>query len=165
MICDACGRLMRPQTEAPDGVTVRYGGDGLCSTCFSARSAGRIQFTRIPGEADEQARALALAERRRATEAAAADARAAAVKALVETDDEGDGWQKRGSCAQPDAPHPDLWFSDKHHDQVRAKTICAACPVRLRCNVAGKPERWGIWAGADHTTRGAHRPDRRAEVA
>lgn len=44
---------------------------------------------------------------------------------------------------------PDLWFAESPVDLERAKTLCAACPVRARCLAAAldREEPWGVWGG------------------
>jgi WhiB family transcriptional regulator, redox-sensing transcriptional regulator len=44
---------------------------------------------------------------------------------------------------------PDLWFADTPADLERAKTLCAACPVRRQCLAAAleRAEPWGVWGG------------------
>ncbi|GAB3265545.1 WhiB family transcriptional regulator [Alteromonas gracilis] len=49
-------------------------------------------------------------------------------------------------CRREDA---ELWFAESPTDLERAKTMCAACPVRAEC-LAGALERrepWGVWGG------------------
>jgi len=44
---------------------------------------------------------------------------------------------------------PELWFAERPADLMRAKTICAGCPLRAAC-LAGALERrepWGVWGG------------------
>ena len=55
-------------------------------------------------------------------------------------------WMDSALCA---TNAPDLFFSDSAHDSVRARKICAACPVRRECfdyAVAGNEE-FGVCAG------------------
>ena len=63
------------------------------------------------------------------------------------------------------SPGPDLWFGpdgeharDRAVREVKAKAICAGCPVRLGCLLSAKErgERFGIWGGEDF-----ERPGRR----
>lgn len=45
--------------------------------------------------------------------------------------------------------NPELWFAERPADLMRAKTICACCPLRTAC-LAGALERsepWGVWGG------------------
>jgi WhiB family transcriptional regulator, redox-sensing transcriptional regulator len=44
---------------------------------------------------------------------------------------------------------PDLWFADTPDGLERAKTLCAACPVRRQCLTAAleRAEPWGVWGG------------------
>ncbi len=45
--------------------------------------------------------------------------------------------------------NPDLWFAEMPADLERAKTLCAACPVRRQCLAAAleRAEPWGVWGG------------------
>jgi WhiB family transcriptional regulator, redox-sensing transcriptional regulator len=45
--------------------------------------------------------------------------------------------------------NPDLWFAETPADLERAKTLCAACPVRRQCLAAAleRAEPWGVWGG------------------
>ncbi len=47
------------------------------------------------------------------------------------------------------AGDPDLWFADTPADLERAKTLCAACPIRRQCLAAAleRAEPWGVWGG------------------
>ncbi len=44
---------------------------------------------------------------------------------------------------------PDLWFAEAPADLERAKTLCAACPVRRQCLAAAleRAEPLGVWGG------------------
>lgn len=44
---------------------------------------------------------------------------------------------------------PDLWFADSPTELEKAKTLCAACPIRARCLAAAldRQEPWGVWGG------------------
>lgn len=44
---------------------------------------------------------------------------------------------------------PDLWFAESPADLERAKTLCAACPIRRECLSAAleRQEPWGVWGG------------------
>jgi WhiB family redox-sensing transcriptional regulator len=47
------------------------------------------------------------------------------------------------------AEDADLWFADTPAELERAKSLCAACPVRAEC-LAGavrRAEPWGVWGG------------------
>ena len=47
------------------------------------------------------------------------------------------------------AGDPDLWFADTPAGLERAKTLCAACPIRRQCLTAAleRSEPWGVWGG------------------
>ena len=47
------------------------------------------------------------------------------------------------------ATDPDLFFAESPADLERAKTLCAACPVRARClaRAIERQEPWGVWGG------------------
>ena len=47
------------------------------------------------------------------------------------------------------AGDPDLWFAETPADLERAKTLCAACPIRRQCLTAAleRSEPWGVWGG------------------
>ena len=55
-------------------------------------------------------------------------------------------WRVSGQLVTDD---PDLWFADTPAGLERAKTLCAACPVRRQCLVAAleRAEPWGVWGG------------------
>jgi WhiB family transcriptional regulator, redox-sensing transcriptional regulator len=44
---------------------------------------------------------------------------------------------------------PDLFFAEAPADVERAKSLCAACPVREQCLVGAleRREPWGVWGG------------------
>ena len=49
-------------------------------------------------------------------------------------------------CRSGDA---DLWFAETPADLERAKSLCAACPIKDEC-LAGalrRAEPWGVWGG------------------
>jgi WhiB family redox-sensing transcriptional regulator len=57
---------------------------------------------------------------------------------------------------------PDMWFSDGPAELELAKSLCAACPLRVEC-LAGALERaepWGVWGG-EIFERGAVVPRKR----
>ncbi len=44
---------------------------------------------------------------------------------------------------------PDLWFSERPSDLIRAQELCGECPLAREC-LAGALERgepWGVWGG------------------
>ena len=66
-------------------------------------------------------------------------------------------WLEAASCAGI----PTTEFYPNDDGSLRARTrsreqvarICAACPVRLWCLAEGLGDRWGMWGGAEPTTR------------
>lgn len=57
-------------------------------------------------------------------------------------------WMRAGRCLKED---PDIWFPDprKHVDNEKAKSICAGCPVKLKCfdYAITHDIRYGVWGG------------------
>lgn len=43
----------------------------------------------------------------------------------------------------------DLWFAEGAADVERAKSLCAACPLRHEClqGAIAREEPWGVWGG------------------
>ena len=67
---------------------------------------------------------------------------------LIYTDEPADAWAD-ASCRDETGSLTELFFSDQIPDIVRAKRICATCPVIEPC-LAGALERrepWGVWGG------------------
>ena len=63
-------------------------------------------------------------------------------------------WQQNGACRTGDAAdfYPPMHNESKHERlarERRAKSICAACPVRRRCleYAIAADERYGVWGG------------------
>ena len=94
------------------------------------------------------------------------DADAAALQALADGDDpmarpyqsrsHGDSPRPAGHTRHRVAPRlpcqrhdPELWFADAPTDLERAKTLCAACPLRLTCLAVAVDcqEFAGVWGG------------------
>jgi len=74
---------------------------------------------------------------------------------------------RSGRCAEGDNHH--LFFSQNASDLAKAQSICADCPVRLRCLELALEEgfEYGVWGGvifwegqAFHRKRGRGRPRR-----
>lgn len=63
-------------------------------------------------------------------------------------------WTRDAVCARPDAD-PGLWHSDNPASRLAARTLCAACPVRLACAVGAleRAELYGVWGGLDRRDR------------
>lgn len=67
-------------------------------------------------------------------------------------------WQERAICATNDTTILNIFFHDDE-DEVdyteEAKRICSNCPVRRDCLqfALDNEERFGVWGGADETTR------------
>ncbi|MBO3744886.1 WhiB family transcriptional regulator [Streptosporangiaceae bacterium NEAU-GS5] len=63
-------------------------------------------------------------------------------------------WRDAGLCAQVD---PDLFFPDPGDRAavIRAKSVCAACPVRFECltDALTRNERFGVWGGLSERDR------------
>ncbi|WP_308075104.1 WhiB family transcriptional regulator [Actinokineospora sp. PR83] len=55
--------------------------------------------------------------------------------------------RRQGLCAR--GVDPDLMFPAARRDSsiLRARALCAACPVRVACLAAGQDEAFGIWGG------------------
>lgn len=52
-------------------------------------------------------------------------------------------------CQQLDQAH--LWLSEDRSDRETAAQACQPCPARQPCDVAGRNESGGVWAGQDRT--------------
>lgn len=66
-------------------------------------------------------------------------------------------WRHSAKCRDED---PELWFAPTTYaagkvDANRAKSICAACPVRQSCEdwAIETQQGWGIWGGLDEDER------------
>lgn len=56
-------------------------------------------------------------------------------------------WQ-RAACR--DAANPEEWFPFPSEDFAHARSVCAACPIRLRCLAfAESTEQTGVWGGVE----------------
>lgn len=57
----------------------------------------------------------------------------------------------RTPCQSTDA---DLWFADKQAQRALACQLCEQCPIQQACSdyATTSRQRWGVWAGTDHTT-------------
>jgi WhiB family redox-sensing transcriptional regulator len=62
--------------------------------------------------------------------------------------DGADPWRERGACTRED---PDLWFSGRPADVVKAVAVCGSCPVAGRCLAWATASRqaYGVWGGVD----------------
>lgn len=67
---------------------------------------------------------------------------------LIETILPADPWADAG-CRDEAASLTSLFFSDEILDIVRAKTICASCPLIEPCleGAMARREPWGVWGG------------------
>jgi hypothetical protein len=75
-------------------------------------------------------------------------------------------WHARARCTMPSV-NPDWWFYERSSDEryagylslteIRAKTHCARCPVRMDCMLDGLYETAGIWGGTLPTERRRYR--------
>jgi WhiB family redox-sensing transcriptional regulator len=55
-------------------------------------------------------------------------------------------WRERAECRKYD---PELFYplSTASPAIRQVQVICRRCPVIAQCAIAGRDERWGIWAG------------------
>lgn len=55
-------------------------------------------------------------------------------------------------CAEPGVD-PALFYSHDPEDTIKAKEICAECPLRFACleGALNTQERWGVWGGASQS--------------
>lgn len=63
-------------------------------------------------------------------------------------------WEALAACRGRDLA---LFYPEPGESPRAGKRICAACPVRRPCLVAGMPERSGIWGGLTRNERSALR--------
>jgi hypothetical protein len=64
-------------------------------------------------------------------------------------------WPQRAICAGED---PSLFFPAHGDPGIRARRVCANCPVQMDCLVyATAADEWGIWGGWDRDQRRALR--------
>lgn len=74
-------------------------------------------------------------------------------------------WWNQAECRRSDL-HPDTWFAEGDPDipkeqrtvrELRAKLVCASCPVRTECltEALERNERDGIWGGLTTSERDA----------
>jgi WhiB family redox-sensing transcriptional regulator len=62
-------------------------------------------------------------------------------------------WRQRAICLGED---PDVFFPAHGDPGIRARQICARCPVRVGCREhAVANDEWGIWGGLDREQRRA----------
>jgi WhiB family redox-sensing transcriptional regulator len=62
-------------------------------------------------------------------------------------------WQEEALCSKPEnREHLKSFFANKPSQQVEAKKLCGACPVRRDCAkwALDNKEIWGIWGGLDY---------------
>jgi WhiB family redox-sensing transcriptional regulator len=52
---------------------------------------------------------------------------------------------------------PHLFFSDAEQAVIKAKNICAECPVREACREFGLTQEFGLWGGETEQERRAAR--------
>ena len=62
-------------------------------------------------------------------------------------------WITEGICATRN--DPDFWFSETGGNNLPAKRVCQACPVRAQCLEYGLDEKWGVWGGLGPAARKA----------
>lgn len=56
-------------------------------------------------------------------------------------------WRASALCARE--ADLDLHFREDEASVAKAKALCARCPSRNPCAVAGRDEPWGVWAGLE----------------
>ena len=66
--------------------------------------------------------------------------------ALIDLNDQAEHAGSDIPCQESDA---ELWFAESQADVEFAKTLCAACPVRIAClaGALSRNEPWGVWGG------------------
>lgn len=68
-----------------------------------------------------------------------------------------DGWRDQAACrAGVTAVSPEDWFLPNEAKALRAKAVCAGCPVREAClDYALRTQQpWGVWGGQTSEERG-----------
>ncbi|MCU0312037.1 MAG: WhiB family transcriptional regulator [Acidimicrobiales bacterium] len=57
--------------------------------------------------------------------------------------------QAEAACRDLEGAPTGVFFSEDLHDVIRAKRICAECPVRVPCleGAIARHEPWGVWGG------------------
>ena len=64
-------------------------------------------------------------------------------------------WPQRAICAGED---PSIFFPAHGDPGIRARRVCANCPVQMDCLECGTAaDEWGIWGGLDQEQRRALR--------
>ena len=64
-----------------------------------------------------------------------------------------DTWPKRAICPGED---PSIFFPAHGDPGIRARKVCANCPVQMDClEYAIAADEWGIWGGQDRDQRRA----------
>lgn len=73
------------------------------------------------------------------------------------------GWQDYANCRGADA---DLFFPERGASTRKAKSICAACQVRVECLefAVVNSEKFGIWGGLSERERRKIRKQRALEA-
>jgi len=61
-------------------------------------------------------------------------------------------WMAEGTCRDHD---PELWFPLPSDPAVKAKEICAGCPVAVQCleYALDTQQKHGVWGGLDQKQR------------
>ena len=67
----------------------------------------------------------------------------------IDVDDISRQVQAEAACRDLEGTLTGVFFSEHLHDVIRAKTICATCPVQLLCleGAIARHEPWGVWGG------------------
>jgi WhiB family redox-sensing transcriptional regulator len=67
----------------------------------------------------------------------------------VNADDITDAVRAGAACRDLEGSLTGVFFSEHLHDVIRAKKICAECPVQLPCleGAIARREPWGVWGG------------------
>jgi WhiB family transcriptional regulator, redox-sensing transcriptional regulator len=66
-------------------------------------------------------------------------------------------WPERAICAGED---PSIFFPSHGDPGIRARRVCADCPVQMDClEYAIAADEWGIWGGLDRDQRRALHDD------
>lgn len=64
--------------------------------------------------------------------------------------DDASTWDDKAACKTHDGEYLKWFFSQRVDEIIKAKRICATCPIRQECyeRAVQRKEPWGIWGGA-----------------